>query len=129
MNEVKHKGLLLSILVILIVLAAYFQFREYNLFQISQSRIDNHLKFLQAFNNRKTALTASDVGLIQPWMTFDYVNTIFKLPATYLKDTLNISDSSFPKISLAKYAKSKGIATSDFLVTVRNAVTGFFVNK
>ena len=39
-------------------------------------------------------LTINDVNRIQNWMTFDYINKVFKLPSDYLKNNLNISDST-----------------------------------
>jgi uncharacterized protein YpuA (DUF1002 family) len=125
MNNINHRNLLFAILVALIILAGYFQLREYSLLQVSQSRINNHLKFLDILKNRSKNLTENDVQLIQSWMTFGYINTIFKLPTDYLKTTLNISNSNYLVLSLYKYAKSQNFVANDFLTSVRNAVTDF----
>ena len=129
MNETKRKSFLFLVLIVLILLAGLFQFREYNLFQISQSRIDNHIKFFDLIKNRRTALTAKDVPLIQSWMTFDYINVMFKLPSDYLKIVLNISNAAYPKISLIKYSKIEKVDITNFLVSVKKVVSDFSIKK
>src|SRR5579872_7402624 len=47
-------------------------------------------------------LTATDASSTQAWMTFDYVNRVFTLPPDYLRSTLNISDSRYPRLTIAQ---------------------------
>ena len=56
---------------------------------------------LSASVQKHGALNASEVGVIRPWMTFDYINRIFGLPKDYLKDQLQISDPHYPNSTLS----------------------------
>ena len=51
-------------------------------------------------------ITISDIRI---WMTFDYLNVIFKLDPLYLKNTLIITDSKYPNISIEAYARHNRI--------------------
>ena len=48
-------------------------------------------------------------------MTFDYINTLFKVPPGYLKTDLSITDPSVSRLSLSGYAKNQGTSTDDAL--------------
>ena len=63
--------------------------------------------------------------MIQSWMTFNYINKVFKLPTNYLKNTLNISDSRYPNIPLEDYAEKAKIKTADFTTKVQDAVHSY----
>lgn len=74
-------------------------------------------------SRRKSLELASNPSLIESWMTFDYLNHIFALPPEYLKNTLSISDTRYPKLTLHSYAKRNSIAENAFLSEVKDAVT------
>lgn len=65
------------------------------------------------------------VSAIQPWMTFDYVNVVYKLPQHYMKDILGINDSRYPNIRIDSYAKQSSIDTELLVTTVRTYVTQY----
>jgi len=67
-------------------------------------------------------LTTANTAYIQSWMTFDYINTIFKLPPAYLQTALGITDAHYPHISLTRYAHTNKIDTNTFLTEVENTV-------
>jgi hypothetical protein len=67
----------------------------------------------------------SDVNLISGWMTFNYLNKSFNLPPDYLKTELNISDSSYPNITIYRVAKEEGIPINSYLETVKNTITTY----
>lgn len=64
------------------------------------------------WNHRKKI---DDVNYIESWMTFHYINIIFKVPENYLKDKLNIVDEKYPNISLLKYMNKNNINNVEFL--------------
>lgn len=72
-------------------------------------------------------LSAADTGLIESWMTFDYVSISFKVPTSYFMTALGVSSSTsrYPNITLGHYARI--IATSSEAVTesVRSAVRNY----
>ena len=72
------------------------------------------------------ALTDKNVDLIASWMTFDYINKIFALPADYLKNALAISDTGYPRVSVSKYAKVHKLDQAGFLAEVQKSVASYF---
>lgn len=62
---------------------------------------------------------------IQSWMTFDYINTIFKLPDTYLKTRLNIGDSNYPRMRIGRAAREAHVDRNDYLTVLRAAVAAY----
>ena len=70
-----------------------------------------------------------NVNNITAWMTFDYINVIFKLDPTYLKDTLMIDDTRYPNIRIDKYAKRHNINNQVFLRVTQQLITNYINNK
>jgi hypothetical protein len=85
------------------------------------SRSTSFSAFLSARRTRGT-LPVADSDLIRSWMTFDYINQLFGLPANYLKTGLKISDSRYPNLALSEYSESLSTSSAAFLNTVRQAV-------
>jgi hypothetical protein len=73
--------------------------------------------------------TQADIQSIQSWMTFTYINRIFNLPTDYLKTELNISNSQYPNITIAKAIASQSMATNDFLVNMRSIIQAFLISR
>ncbi len=69
--------------------------------------------------------TQSDVVFIRPWMTFDYVNQLFKLPPGYLEAHLSITDSGYPHVTLSSYAQHNNLNTNAFLSSVDDAIVQY----
>ena len=117
------KIILLILFLVLVVLVGLL-FEQYR--QIRDSGIISAQKL--QFENlvSKKTLTSDDAVYLDPWMTFNYINVSFKLPADYLKNALNISDSSYPNITIYKYAKTIGSTGNIFIENVRNAVKQYF---
>ena len=84
-------------------------------------------RFFSAHTHR--TLGVGSVNRIQNWMTFDYINKVFSLPKDYFKNTLNISDSHYPSVSLESYAEKEKINVSTFLVEVKDAVRAYITTK
>lgn len=74
-------------------------------------------------------LTAGDINIIQPWMTFDYINKIFNLPANYLRDALGITDSRYPKITLGAYIRHNQLIPVFFMMELKNDLQNYFNNS
>ena len=66
-----------------------------------------------------------DINDIDTWMTFDYINTIFKLPKDYLRTALSIQDPSYPNLHIGKYARNHKIDAETALQKVRSAVAAY----
>jgi hypothetical protein len=72
--------------------------------------------------------TASEVTVIRSWMTFDYINQLFGVPAYYLKGQMSITDSRYPKLSLSSYAKESGVASAKVVSVVSGFLTTYLTN-
>jgi hypothetical protein len=93
-----------------------------------QNYVTSYKNVIESLRHKKP-LTASDVDVVLPWMTFRYINTIFKLPTNYLKDTLHISSSRYPNISLSSYSKSQKIDVSLFINLLKKAVSDYLISQ
>ena len=59
---------------------------------------------------------------IQPWMTFNYINVVFRLPADYLRTELKLTDPNYPRISIGRYAKRNKLNAEELFNSVKAAV-------
>ena len=66
-----------------------------------------------------------DIDQIQSWMTFDYLNTVFKLPPAYLKTTLGITDAAYPNLHIGAYAHKNHLTQAQALAKVQEAITAY----
>lgn len=71
-------------------------------------------------------ITISDIKI---WMTFDYLNVIFKLDPLYLKNTLAITNSKYPNISIEAYARRNRINPQVLLHNIEQAIINYPQNK
>jgi len=71
-------------------------------------------------------LTAAYASSTEAWMTFDYINRAFAMPPQYLKTTLEITDSRYPRLTIAKYAQSVGLSQAVATQKVQDAIRAFF---
>jgi len=111
----------IAVLVAILVILCFFLVRAY--FALRREHLVNIRELsLSAFVARHGPLTAADVGVIRPWMTFDYVNHAFGLPADFLKTTFGIADPGYPKLTLSRYAAEEGFSQAEFVNAVQTAV-------
>lgn len=69
------------------------------------------------------------IDTIKPWMTFNYLNVVFKLPAGYLQNALALTDSRYPNIRIDTYARKNRLDQAFFLQNVKQAITSYSYNK
>ena len=115
----------LAILVIAIVILCVFLVRQYRM-AVRQGVISaERVHFADLIHSH--SLGVADAGLIESWMTFNYVSISFKVPVSYFVTALGISSSTsrYPNITLGHYARM--IATSSDAVTeeVRDTVRNY----
>ena len=65
------------------------------------------------------------VAQVEPWMTFSYLNVVFKLPGSYLQKSLLISDKRYPNISIRSYAGSSHETTTQAIEKIQQAILTF----
>ncbi len=124
MNQTdRHIQIVLVLLVLVLLVLVMTFIKEYEGVKKLET-LGPHDVFANILNHRGP-FTANDVQLIQGWMTFDYVNKIFGLPSNELEMSLNITDVSYPRETLARYAERHRVNTAAFVDEVQNAVRGF----
>ena len=74
---------------------------------------------------RTTSANNLTIDNIAPWMTFEYLNTIFQLPQEYLQNTLHITDSRYPKIKLETQAKQAQLKNQQLLNKTQDAIRNY----
>ena len=136
-NKSEYKKIIVAGLFMIIVLSGAFSFSEYY-------RINRRINFITAYHNtiaeyqskidavlvkNHSPLKAEDIDFIDTWMTFKYINTIFNLPADYLKNGLNISDTRYPNLTLNGYIRNQKLNKTTFLLNVKNTVASYLANN
>jgi hypothetical protein len=116
------------VLVAALVFLAFFLVRDYRALRRAHV-ISSRVFLLNMVVKNHGHLTAGDVTVIRPWMTFDYIDRLFGLPADYLKAQLSIADSRYPKLSLSGFAKSERVTSAVIVNEVEVAVTGYFATS
>ena len=81
-------------------------------------RARDFLSFIRSPNRAIVPQSSRTAKNIQAWMTFDYLNKTYQLPPTYLKQSLNISDTRYPNLSVRRLAidMNKNTTTTTALV-------------
>lgn len=69
------------------------------------------------------------INSIEPWMTFSYINIVFKINPDYLKNALVISDSRYPNIRIDTYAKKNNMYPLYLLQNIEKEITNYSANK
>jgi hypothetical protein len=117
------KYAIIFLVVLLLVLCIFFV-RDYISLRRAQIVSARELQ-LSALFKAHGPLTANDVTVIRPWMTFDYINKL-------LKNALSISDPSYPQLSLYGYANHQRanitIVVSDVESSTRDYLTATSTN-
>ncbi len=109
-------AVLAAVLIVLFILL----FRQYS--DLRRERLLNEQAVWLSFASRRAPLPPTEAAIIQPWMTFDYVNRVFALPRAYLQTALNVADPRYPQIPLYRYAESQHLDPWAFTDEVRNSV-------
>lgn len=73
-------------------------------------------------NRNIDRMSTRDIGYVESWMTFQYVNTVFGLPEDYLRTQLGITDPTYPKTTIAKYAKRQKLDRDSFVESLRRVL-------
>ena len=117
------KYAIIFLIIVLIVLSVFFVWQYTSLRRANI--ISARESWLTAAVKQHGPATVSDVNFIRPWMTFDYINTLFNIPPDYLKNNLSLSDEGYPKLSLSSYARHNNMTTDEVTGEVMNAVRNY----
>jgi hypothetical protein len=127
-KHIERYILALIIIVALVVLAlSALLVQQYRRVRQAEHLAAHHS--LLAALHAKGPITASDVALIQPWMTFDYVNHLFALPPSYLQTSLDIRDARYPRLTVAEEAEDVHAAVPSVLLQTQNYVRAYLTKS
>jgi hypothetical protein len=101
-------------------------------FILSVRQLHESGKLVSDYNLRRNSNyphNITNVNNIKTWMTFDYINFIFKLDPIYLKNTLMITDSRYPNIRIDHYTRGHNQNLLIFLQNIQLAITNYHSNK
>lgn len=109
---------ILSILFILSIIWLIYSVK--NLTKSGELETNTNLRKLSTYT-----YNTKNVNNITHWMTFDYINTIFKLDPSYLKNALLIDDTRYPNIRIDNYARRHNINLPVFMQNIENIITNY----
>ena len=66
---------------------------------------------------------------VRSWMTFDYLNVVFKMDPSFLKNALAITDKRYPNIRIDAYIREHKLDPQVFMDGVRQAITSYPTSK
>lgn len=69
--------------------------------------------------------TSPTVADIQSWMTFSYIDFIFKLPPNYLQNALHLSDPHYPNVQIRLYSKVNNLNPATVIQQIQQAITAY----
>ena len=82
-----------------------------------------HLSYQNGKLVRAPDITTPDE--IQGWMTFNYLNFIFKLPPSYLQKYFQITDTHYPNAQIARYARVHKLDPVALVKNIQTAVAEY----
>lgn len=62
---------------------------------------------------------------VEPWMTFSYINTLYKLPSGLLETRLGIGDVRYPDLEVRRLAKDRNMDEQDLVGLVELVVKDY----
>jgi hypothetical protein len=74
-------------------------------------------------------LGLADLDAVASWMTFDYLDKAFNLPADYLRTRLAITDARYPLLTINRFARLQKIDSDTALSQVRQAIADYLNHK
>ena len=87
---------------------------------------DGNLRAIHGpYSDRLNKNEVITINTIKTWMTFDYLNIVFKIDPSYFPKVLNINDPRYPNIRIDHYAKNHNINPSLFLNSIKQSITNY----
>ena len=70
-----------------------------------------------------------DLARVQPWLTFDFINFVFRLPPTYLASKLPAPDRRYPNLSIERYADRNNLNHAQFLNAIKINIGNYLIQE
>ncbi len=119
--------ILLVILGVLLVFLVIFLVRECRRIKRYEVTVYNSGGMTSFPNHR--SMSVVDAYTLKSWMTFDYINTAFRLSPEYLKNRLGLNSTQYPRITIGRYAKQHRQDSQALLVSVKDAIVSYFAQS
>jgi hypothetical protein len=120
----KYIIILLGTVLVLLGIIFYLQYRH-----LQRLQVVNYRELKLSSLTKRAPLTENDVGIVESWMTFDYINRAFGMPRDYLQNLLKITDPRYPQLTLYRYAKNGNLDAAVFVNEVKAALTDYLTKK
>jgi hypothetical protein len=120
-KRIRYALIIFAAILVVLLIVLFLQYQALR----RQQLIDTHQLRSTLFLEHHAPLPTSDATIIRPWMTFDYLNKLFALSPNYLKTQLNISASSYPRLTISGYASAAHLDATTFLIEVEHAVRDY----
>ncbi len=109
--------------ILIIILAVVFVHESIVLHH--EQLVSAHELALSSFLQHHRPLTAGDVTIIRPWMTFAYIDKLFNVSSTYLQSSLSIQDPHYPQLSLSGYANYEHESVATLTTEVEDSLSTY----
>lgn len=120
--KLSNKKSLLSILIIFFIVVWIFSIKNYETRHGKQISLPYSMS-----KHRHRPVTIADIAYISPWMTFDYISTLFNIPQDYLKQSMRIEDKKYPYITLNQYAKKTDVNVDVLIANIRHDIKEYLL--
>jgi cellobiose-specific phosphotransferase system component IIB len=90
--------------------------REHGVFE---GKHRNPITDILTKNKERNTISERDVALIEPWMTFAYVNFIFSIPEENFRAQFHITDTRYPNMPIGMYIKDAKSDSKEVLELIR----------
>jgi hypothetical protein len=120
----KYILILLGVILVLLGILFYTQYRH-----LERLQVVNYRQLRLSSIAKHVPLTAKDVGIVESWMTFDYINRVFGVPRDYFQGVFEITDPHYPRLTLYRYAKNGNLDVSLFVNETKTALSDYLTKK
>ena len=127
MNFHIHKKLIVSVVVVLSgIFVLLLGFLVYEYIKLTPEHHVVSQRFMR-LGREHVVLGPNDAQMVQSWMTFDYINHIFGLPAGYLQSTVYVNDPGYPHTTILRFAQENDLGIPAATMLVQNAVRDYLI--
>ncbi len=117
----RHKRILAEIgITILALLCVAALWRSIDSFKIENR--NGELRPQSALTRGQPPTSSIAIG---SWMTFNYLNVVFKLPPDYLRQQLAITDNRYPNVSIDAYSRRNHLDSQAVLLSIQKAIDSY----
>ncbi len=119
--------ILLILLAIILIFAVWEMAKDFG--RLRQFGPQRPIRFGRRWFPPQNTSAAPSTAEIRSWMTFRYINTVFKLPQDYLKNSLAIDNAHYPNLSIDALGKEQKKTSAATLAGVVSSVQKYISDR